>query len=127
MCCQSLYSTHATTTKMSSRSTSRTDHDARRALGRRPGPPPPKVITSTTEDADGSYNWKAHPLTSPQHLPLIATAHHHPQEAEVYQSLYRQVLLSMISLHPLLASSVSGDLPSLEASDHLFPARLRKD
>jgi hypothetical protein len=30
-------------TKMSSSSTSRTDDDARKALGRRPGPPPPKV------------------------------------------------------------------------------------
>jgi hypothetical protein len=31
------------TNKMSSSSTSRTDDDARTALGRRPGPPPPKV------------------------------------------------------------------------------------
>ena len=35
------------TRKMSSSSTSRLDDDARRALGRRPGPPPPKVSLQT--------------------------------------------------------------------------------
>jgi hypothetical protein len=36
-----------TTTRMSFSSTSRLDDDARRALGRRPGPPPPKVSLQT--------------------------------------------------------------------------------